>query len=213
MFANWGKKGKTSCLQWGLFPRCLYKETSRLSHFQWERKGLGTSLVDESFTEPMRKVSCWLTYKKHHFSCISLQETILQNMESLQSVSEVSAQQLPLTADVPYSDWLGDKFSSARGIWLADKHLPLLFQTCSMLVMSQTQGLNKRYLLEPFGNNLCNVAWCSLFKEICEVFNFEVHVGGWSEVLCQKHPLQLGLPMHNISLWLFQPGTVHRMLS
>jgi len=54
-----------------------------------------------------------------------------------QSVSGVSAQRLLLAAPGPCSDWLGDKFSSAGGIRLADKHLPL--QTCSLDDLSNTR--------------------------------------------------------------------------
>lgn len=53
-----------------------------VSHSQWGRKGLSTPLPDDFSTEPMQKASCWLTHKEHHFSCISLRETILQSVEN-----------------------------------------------------------------------------------------------------------------------------------
>lgn len=84
-------------------------------------------------------------------------------------------------------------------------------QTCSILVI--TQGLNKGHLLAPFGKNLCNVPWCSLFEEICEDFSFGDPAGGWPGVLCQKQPLWLDLPRYNVCLWLFQTGSVHRVAS
>lgn len=74
-----------------------------------------------------------------------------------QSVSGVSAQPFPLTAAGPYGDWLGDKLSSARGIQLADKHLPLVLQTCFILVVLQTQG--KRALRERIMHQMTFVMW------------------------------------------------------
>jgi len=44
-------------------------------------------------------------------------------------------------------------------------------------------------------------------------FDCEDPVGGRSEVLCQEQPLRLGLPMHDASLRLFQPGSAHRLPS
>ena len=74
-----------------------------------------------------------------------------------QSVSGVSAQWLPLTAAGLDGDWLGDKLSSARGIQLADKHLPLLRQTCFILVISQTRG--KRAFWERITHQTTFVTW------------------------------------------------------
>lgn len=89
-FTNWGKKGWNLLSPVRTVPTVPIQGDEQmlfgLSHSQWERKGLGTSLLDDFSTEPMQKVSCWLTYKKHHLSCISLRETILQSMENFHSV-------------------------------------------------------------------------------------------------------------------------------